>query len=89
MKLKWQKAPVKTQWGHEMMVAIVGIGKDHTLSLYCEASQTDKVPKVLKPKWKNLTKCDIESLVMEGDTYWWSAEDYIKKSSAKLKEKNT
>ena len=89
MKLKWQKAPVKTQWGHEMMVAIVGIGKDHTLSLYCEASQTDKVPKVLKPKWKNLTKRDIESLVMEGDTYWWSAEDYIKKSIAKLKEKNT
>jgi len=88
MKLEWIQAPTKTQWGHDMMEAIVGIGKDHTLSLYCERSQTDKVPKVLRPKWKGLTKRDIESLVMEGDTYWWSAEDYIKAVAAKLKEKN-
>lgn len=89
MKLEWTQAPTKTQWGHDMVEASVAIDKDHTLSLYCEASQTDKVPKLLKPKWKNLTKRDIESLVMEGDTYWWSAEDYIKAVADRLKEKNT
>lgn len=89
MKLEWRQAPVKTQWGHEMVETCVAIDKDHTLSLYCEASQINKVPNVLKPKWNNLTKRDIESLVMEGDTYWWSAEDYIKAVAAKLKEKNT
>ena len=43
MKLKWQQAPVKTQWGHEKVVASVAIDKDHTLSLYCERDQTPKV----------------------------------------------
>jgi hypothetical protein len=88
MKLEWHKAPVKTQWGHDMVETCVAIDKDHTLSLYCEASQTDKVPKVLAPKWKSLTKREIEALVLEGDTYWWSAEDYIKKVQQALKEKN-
>jgi len=89
MKLEWTQAPVKTQWGHDMVVASVAIDKDHTLDLYCERDQADKVPKVIKQKWKNLTKREIESLVLEGDTYWWSAEDYIKAVAAKLKEKNT
>jgi len=43
MKLKWQQAPVKTQWGDEMVVASVAIDNDHTLSLYCERDQTPKV----------------------------------------------
>lgn len=43
MKLKWQKAPVKTQWGDEMVVASVAIDKDHTVCLYCERDQTSKV----------------------------------------------
>ena len=43
MKLKWQQAPVKTQWGDEMVVASVAIDKDHTVSLYCEREQTAKV----------------------------------------------
>jgi hypothetical protein len=89
MKLTWNKAPVKTQWGHDMMEASVAIDKDHTLSLYCERDQTEKVLKAFKPKWKSLTKRDIESLVLNGDTYWWSAEDYIKAVQKKLKEKNT
>jgi hypothetical protein len=88
MKLEWDKAPVRTQWGHDMMEASVAIDKDHTLSLYCERDQTDKVPKVLKPKWKKLTKRKIESLVLEGDTYWWSAEEYIKKTQQALEEIN-
>jgi len=43
MKLKWQQAPVKTQWGDDMVVASVAIDKDHTLSLYCERDQATKV----------------------------------------------
>jgi len=37
--LKWQQAPVKTQWGDDMVVASVAIDNDHTLSLYCERDQ--------------------------------------------------
>jgi hypothetical protein len=88
MKLSWNKAPVKTQWGHDMVETCVALDKDHTLSLYCERDQTDKVEKALKPKWKNLTKREIESLVLEGDTYWWSAEEYIRAVAKLLKEKN-
>lgn len=43
MKLKWQQAPVKTQWGDEMVVASVAIDKDHTVDLYCERDQAPKV----------------------------------------------
>jgi len=43
MKLKWQQAPVKTQWGDDMVVASVAIDNDHTLSLYCERDQAPKV----------------------------------------------
>ncbi|NDE05492.1 MAG: hypothetical protein EB003_12750 [Flavobacteriia bacterium] len=88
MKLEWNKAPVKTQWGHDMMETCVAIDKNHTLSLYCEESQIAKVPKVLRQKWKSLTEREIEALILEGDTYWWNAEDYIRNVLAKLKEKN-
>jgi len=89
MKLKWNKAPVKTQWGHDMVETCVALDKDHTLSLYCERDQTDKVPKVLKPKWKNLTKREIEDIQEHGYGQWWGVEDYIKAVQKKLKEKNT
>lgn len=89
MKLEWNKAPVKTQWGHDMMESSVAIDKDHTLSLYCERDQTDKVPKVLRPKWKNLTKRELESIVEHGYGHWWGVDDYIKAVQKKLKEKNT
>jgi hypothetical protein len=89
MKLEWNKAPVKTQWGHDMMEASVAIDKDHTLSLYCERDQTEKVPKVLRPKWKSLTKRELERLILDGHCRWWKAEDYIKAVQAMLKEKNT
>ena len=41
--LKWQQAPVKTQWGDDMVVASVAIDNDHTLSLYCERDQAPRV----------------------------------------------
>ena len=39
----WQQAPIKTQWGHDMVVADLAIDKDHTVSVYCERDQTEKV----------------------------------------------
>ena len=70
MKLKWQQAPVKTQWGDEMVVASVAIDKDHTLDLYCERDQADKVACMSKPitpeemkAWTDATweKCQSEA----------------------------
>ena len=89
MKLEWTQAPTKTQWGYEMMEASVAIDKDHTLSLYCEASQTDKVPKILKPKWKGMTKRELERLIEDGYSYWWKSEDYMRAVEKLLKQKNT
>lgn len=89
MKLEWRKAPVKTQWGHDMVETCIAIDKDHTLSLYCEASQTDKVPNVLKPKWENLNASEIDQLLEYGYGRWWDAKDYIKAVQDRLKEKNT
>jgi hypothetical protein len=88
MKLEWNQAPVKTQWGHDMVEASVALDKDHTLSLYCERDQTNKVPKVLKPKWKGLTKRELERLVEDGYSYWWKSEDYMRAVEKLLKEKN-
>ena len=59
MKLKWQQAPVKTQWGDEMVVASVAIDNDHTLSLYCEREQTAKVDAMLAQR-KPLTDEEIK-----------------------------
>ena len=61
MKLKWQQAPVKTQWGDEMVVASVAIDNDHTLSLYCEREQTAKVDAMLAQR-KPLMDEEIERL---------------------------
>jgi hypothetical protein len=40
---RWHQAPVKTAWGHEMVVADLAIDKDHTVSIYCERDQKAKV----------------------------------------------
>ena len=39
----WDQAPVKTSWGHDMVVADLAIDKDHTVSVYCERDQIAKV----------------------------------------------
>ena len=63
MKLKWQQAPVKTQWGDDMVVASVAIDNDHTLSLYCERDQTPKVDAMFAQRtWVGLTDEEIESI---------------------------
>jgi hypothetical protein len=45
----WHQAPVKTQWGHNMVVADLAIDKDHTVSIYCEKDQTAKVEAIFTP----------------------------------------
>jgi hypothetical protein len=46
---KWHQAPVKTQWGDDMVVADISIDKDHTVSVYCERDQTAKVEAIFIP----------------------------------------
>ena len=93
MKLKWQQAPVKTQWGDEMVVASVAIDNDHTLSLYCERDQTPKVDAMLAQR-KPLTDKEIDSFResnSEGRGTGWrfNFKGFARAIEAKLKEKNT
>ena len=50
MKYQWQKAPTKTCWGPDMVVASLAIDNDYTLDLYCESDQTQKVEAMLATK---------------------------------------
>ena len=86
MKLKWQQAPVKTQWGDEMVVASVAIDKDHTVCLYCERDQTPKVDAMLAQRtWVGLTDEEVKNLCLSV-----GAEPIeVRLIEAKLKEKNT
>jgi len=87
MKLKWQQAPVKTQWGDDMVVASVAIDKDHTLSLYCERDQAPKVDAMLAQRtWVGLTDEEIykiDCLLITNIT------ELVMAIEAKLKELNT
>ena len=89
MKLKWQQAPVKTQWGDEMVVASVAIDKNHTLSLYCERDQAPKVDAMFAQRtWVGLTDEDIDELFEYGLAFERPRVIY-REIEAKLKEKNT
>ena len=46
----WMPAPIKTQWGHDMVVADLAIDKAHTVSVYCERDQTEKVEAMFRGK---------------------------------------
>lgn len=88
MKLKWQQAPVKTQWGDEMVVASVAIDNDHTLSLYCERDQTPKVDAMLAQRtWVGLAAEDrlTAKYMQDAPDGIEAVIDYI---AAKLEEKN-
>lgn len=41
--IKWSDAPDRTSWGASMRVADIVLDRDHTLTLYCEADQVEKV----------------------------------------------
>ncbi len=84
MKLKWQQAPVKTQWGDDMVVASVAIDKDHTVCLYCERDQAPKVETMFAQRtWVGLT--GEERILCRS----YDPEEAVAKTEAKLKEKNT
>ena len=86
MKLKWQQAPVKTQWGDEMVVASVAIDKDHTVCLYCERDQTPKVDAMFAQRtWVDLTDEEFQWIYDHGRT----TAGMMELVEAKLKEKNT
>ena len=91
MKLKWQQAPVKTQWGDDMVVASVAIDKDHTVCLYCERDQTPKVDVMFAQRtWVGLSDEEIENLWHEfHDREFGWARRFTRAIEAKLKEKNT
>lgn len=93
MKLNWQDAPTQTQCGHDMVVATVALGKDHSADLYCERSKTAEAEALLKKPWVSLT--DGERLEAAGidaagidaaDEWFWEVVEAIE---AKLKDKNT
>ena len=91
MKLKWQQAPVKTQWGDDMVVASVAIDNDHTLSLYCERDQTPKVDAMFAQRtWVGLTDEEMDDcwnkLFGTGN---YNRRNVYRDIEAKLKEKNT
>jgi hypothetical protein len=84
MKLKWQQAPVKTQWGDDMVVASVAIDNDHTLSLYCERDQAPKVDAMFAQRtWVSLTDEQMLAIVH------YSQLDNARAIEAELKEMNT
>jgi hypothetical protein len=69
----WHQAPVKTQWGHNMVVADLAIDKDHTVSIYCEKDQTAKVEAIFTPPAAQPApsqdiqeKCRIETVSAKG-----------------------
>ena len=87
--LKWQQAPVKTQWGDDMVVASVAIDNDHTLSLYCERDQTAKVDAMLAQRtWVGLSYEDID-IAFDDTQEGGGFDDFARAIEAKLKEKNT
>jgi hypothetical protein len=87
----WSEAPVKTQWGDEMVVADLAIDKDHTVSVYCERDQIAKVEAMFTPpaaqrQWVGLTDAEVMQ-TMSGD---WTSQFYFARAiEAKLKKENT
>jgi len=88
MKLKWQQAPVKTQWGDDMVVASVAIDNDHTLSLYCERDQAPKVEAMFAQRtWVGLTNDEKHQLNDALNLH--GRFPIIDAIESKIKEKNT
>jgi hypothetical protein len=52
----WMPAPIKTQWGHDMVVADLAIDKDHTVSIYCERDQIKSVEAMFAPQPQQVEK---------------------------------
>ena len=91
--LKWQRAPIRTAWGDDMVVASVAIDNDHTLSLYCERDQAPKVDAMFAQRtWVGLSDEEIINVMPDDDTPMSLGEAFsvfAELIEAKLKEKNT
>ncbi len=89
MAWKWHQAPVKTLWGHEMVVADIAIDKDNTVSVYCERDQTAKVEAMFttppQRTWVGLTDEEIANIGFESA----DRESAVIQTIDKLKELNT
>ena len=80
---KWHQAPVKTLWGHDMVVADRAIDKDNTVSVYCERDQTTKVEAMFttppqpeqEPVAWNRGVPPVRPQQKEGETFIVSYED--------------
>jgi hypothetical protein len=86
MKLNWQDAPTQTQWGHDMVVATVALGKDHSVDMYCERSKTAEAEALLKKPWVSLTHKEVADIVVYPMN---PTADFVRTIEAKLREKNT
>jgi len=92
----WFPAPLKTEWGEDMVAADLEIDNDHTVSVYCEADQVKKVeemlginkePKALRdrlaqPEWVGLTDEEFEEYAH------WIYPEKLTELENLLKEKN-
>jgi hypothetical protein len=84
MKLNWHDAPTRTEWGHDMVVATVALGKDHSVDLYCDRSKTVEAEALLHKPWVGLTDEEAQWLYDNCRT----PSNLIEMVEAKLKEKN-
>jgi hypothetical protein len=84
MKLNWHDAPTRTEWGHDMVVATVALGKDHSADLYCERSKTAEAEALLHKPWVGLTDEEAQWLYDNCRT----PSNLIEMVEAKLKEKS-
>jgi hypothetical protein len=85
MKLNWHDAPTRTEWGHDMVVATVALGKDHSADLYCGRSKTAEAEALLKKPWVGLTAEEQTVLVYK---YRDEPVALCLETERKLKEKN-
>ncbi len=61
----WMPAPIKTQWGHDMVVADLAIDKDHTVSIYCERDQIKSVEAMFAPQPQQVEKSEPVAYLVE------------------------
>jgi len=73
----WFPAPLKTEWGENMVMTELAISDNHTVDIYCEADQVKKVeemlginkePKALRnrlaqPEWVGLTDDEVSNII--------------------------
>ena len=91
---KWHQAPVKTSWGHDMVVADLAIDKDNTMSIYCERDQTAKVeatfttPTAAQRQWVGLTDDDWGWVADKKSTSLDTFDQGVAWAQARLMERN-